>query len=189
MTLKNGRYGKRYYRANKDPRGEWAAGPGASGGFRPESGVRFSRTKANTKLGLKLSRQGAQPTRGANKMMRQSTVTPKPAYGHRRYSGSDSSNGEKKPKANPGAMRGRGGPEHRIPEPFGSKPGSSKLKTRKTSIGGQKAKLRKTKSGASKAKLRRYGAQALPVYQGHKTKKARTRKTSTGRAKARLRRT
>jgi len=166
MTLRNGRYGKRYYRASKDPRGEWAAGPGASGGFRPERGVRFSMTKANTKLGLKLSRQGAQATRGANKMMRMQAT---PAKSHRRYAASAS------------------GGEWGGVIIHGRKP---KVKTRKTSTGGAKAKLRKTKSGGAKAKLRRYGAQALPAYQGYKkNKKARTRKTSTGRSKARLRRT
>lgn len=71
MTIKNGRNGKKFFRAQQDPQFDWAAGTGASAGFRPEQGVRFSQTKLSTKPGLKLSRAGAQPTRGANTMIRQ----------------------------------------------------------------------------------------------------------------------
>jgi len=84
MTLKHGRNGKRFFRAQQDPRGEWAAGTGGSAGFRPEQGVRFSQTKASTKAGTNgLPRHGAQPTRGANKAM-------KMAGAPRRYSGGPS---------------------------------------------------------------------------------------------------
>lgn len=71
MTIKNGRNGKKFFRAQQEPQLDWAVGTGASAGFRPEQGVRFSQTKLPTKPGLKLSRQGAQKTRGANSMMRQ----------------------------------------------------------------------------------------------------------------------
>lgn len=79
MTIKHGRNGKKFLRAQQGPQFDWAAGTGASAGFRPEEGVRFSQTKLPTKPGLKLSRAGAQPTRGANTMMRQQPMAQAPA--------------------------------------------------------------------------------------------------------------
>jgi len=77
MTIRQGRNGKKFFRAQQDPQLDWATGVGASAGYRPEGGVAFAQTKPGTKLGLKLSRQGAQKTRGANAMVRQQpTVSP-----------------------------------------------------------------------------------------------------------------
>jgi len=45
MTYSNGRNGRKYNRANIDPRGSWAAGVPASGGFYPQRGIRFSGTE------------------------------------------------------------------------------------------------------------------------------------------------
>ncbi len=42
MTHRSGRYGRKFNRAGIDPRGQWAAGTPASGGFTPAAGVRFA---------------------------------------------------------------------------------------------------------------------------------------------------
>lgn len=75
MTIKHGRNGKRFFRAQQDPRGEWAAGTGGSAGFRSEQGVRFGQTKPRMKPGTNgLPRYNAQATRGANNAMKMATL-------------------------------------------------------------------------------------------------------------------
>lgn len=68
MTYRIGRAGIRYSRAGPDPRGHWGAGAPASAGFIPEEPVAINQNRAQSEFlnsQFKLSRQGAQRTRGA----------------------------------------------------------------------------------------------------------------------------
>ena len=60
MTYKIGRAGIRYSRAGLDPRGHWGVGVPASAGFVTEEPVVINQDRVQ----FKLSRQGAQRTRG-----------------------------------------------------------------------------------------------------------------------------